>query len=118
MGIKGGIMSNITPYRLADGIFYRLGKKIEKREMGITMKACKELITLFNNKGWEDYEVWDFVDTLIHEMKKNSFPLVFRMFYTITFRYLSSPKYVQYEDKTQSIYREWINNAIAEMKNC
>lgn len=111
-------MEKITPYRLADGIFYRLNKKIEKRELGIVLKSCKELLKLFEDKGWEAYEIWDFVETLVYEMKKNSFPLVFRMFYTITFRYLSSPKYVQYEDKTQSIYREWINNAIAEMKNC
>lgn len=106
----------IAAYQFADGVFYRLKKPLNKKGLGITLKSCKELLTLFYSQGWETYEIWAFVDTLIYEMKKNMFPLDFRMFYAITYRYLSSGRYVVAEEKVQAKYRDWINKTIEELK--
>ena len=111
------LTSALTPYNFADGVYYRLGKKIQKRELSMILMYSKKLLTKFTEKSWKDYEIWAFVDTLIYEMKKNQFPLAFRLFYTITDSYLTNQKYNNYEEQTNSKYRSWIQEEINRLKN-
>ena len=107
----------ITPFQLADGAYFRLGKKFTKKEMGIILLSCKTMLERFRAKQWQDYEVWAFVDTLIYQMKKNQFPLVFRMFYTIAMSYLNNNVYDVHETEASSTYSKWIEQEINRLKN-
>jgi hypothetical protein len=120
--IKGSTMQQenkltITPFQLADGVYFRLGKRMSKKEMGLVLLNCKLMIDKFKAKHWEDFEVWAFVDSLIYQMKKNQFPLVFRMFYSITNSFLDINKYNEHEDGTKVQYNDWIQNEINRLKN-
>lgn len=110
-------MTELTPYKFADAVFYRLGKKINKPELGVTLKSCKTLLTLFNSQEFEDYEILQFIDTLCREMRKNELPLVFRMFYTLAYSFLTNKSYQLDQDRSATKYASWIRNEIERVKN-
>lgn len=107
---------SIKPYSFADGIYYRLGKKLTKQETGIVLVSCKTLLGKFSEKGWQDFEVWAFVDNLIYQMQKNQIPRSFRMFYTLACGFLCSPIYTDNTVATDQRYAEWIQNEIERLK--
>lgn len=106
----------ITPFQFADGVYYRLGKRLNKRELGLVLLNCKTLLGRFGEKHWEDFEVWAFVDSLIYEMRKNQLPMVFRMFYSITNTFLATNVYNEYTTETSSSYSSWIRDEISRLK--
>ena len=115
-------MIGITPFQFADGVYYRLGKRFNKKEvskqdLGLTVRLCKELLTLFAERGWEDYEVLLLIDTICYEMKKSQMPLVFRMFYALITNYLFKSTYTREEEKVQSKYSSWIAEEIKRLQN-
>lgn len=115
-------MLGITPYQFADGVYYRLGKRFNKKEvskqdLGLTLRLCKELLTILNSRNWEDYEVLLLIDTICYEMKKSQMPLVFRMFYAIITNYLYRSTYTREEEKVQAKYSSWIAAEIQRLQN-
>ena len=115
-------MVKITPYQLADGVYFRLGKRFSKstvsrQDLGLTLKLCKELLVLLDSRSWEDYEVLLLVDTICYEMKKKQMPLVFRMFYAIISNYLHTSTYTREEEKVQTKYSSWIAEEIKRLQN-
>lgn len=106
----------ITPFQFADGVYYRLGKRLNKRELGLVLLNCKTLLGRFGEKHWEDFEVWAFVDTLIYQMRKHQFPMVFRMFYSIASKYMDRNVYDSHITETSSDYNSWIEQEINRLK--
>lgn len=106
----------MTPFQFADGVYYRLGKKLTKKELGITLKCCKDILDTFHSNNWQDYEIMALVDNMVYDMRRHQIPLHFRLFYTILTRYLSSNLYASQEDQTQAQYRDWIEAEIARLK--
>ena len=107
----------IKPYEFADGIYYRLGKKLEKKELGIILLSCKTLLNKFSEKKWQDFEIWAFADNLVYQMTKNQLPRTFRLFYVITENCLNANKYAETTEETNENYRDWINNEIERLKS-
>ena len=108
---------SIKPYDFADGIYFRLGKRIDKKELGVVLLSCKTMLGKFTEKQWQDFEVWAFVDNLIYQMKKNEIPRSFRLFYTLANGFLTSPVYADMTEQTDERYRQWINDEIARLKS-
>ena len=106
----------ITPFQVADGVYYRLNKQLNKRDLGTVLVSCKVLLEKFKAKVLEDYEVWAFVDTLIYQMRKHQFPMVFRMFYSIASKYMDRNVYDSHITETSSDYNSWIEQEINRLK--
>lgn len=109
--------TGITPYQLADGVYFRLGKKLSKKELGIALTSCKSILEGLRAKNWEDYEILQFADSICYEMKQNQMPLVFRMFCAIALSYINCNVYQQEETKVQSKYSDWIQKEILRLQN-
>lgn len=106
----------LTAFNLADGIMFRLGKRMTKQDRGVILKSCKFIKDTLQAKGWEPVDILTLVDSVVYEMKKAEFPLTFRMFYSIIANYIASPSYTQTETQLEAQYVDWIKQEIERIK--